>query len=140
MPHTFYTRTYKPDGIPTMILPSVTSISDLIDQNGQVRLDFATRALGVTKAEFARAAGLTRDSISRTNRLESKATQRRLRDVVEILFRLIPWAGSFPQAFAWYRANAIPSFGHLTPEELVQDGHIDAVKAYLTDMALGAYE
>lgn len=140
MPPVFDTRAYTSGGGTPMILPPVTSISDLIDSNGHVRLDVATRALGITKGEFAKASGLTRDSISRTNRLESRATQRRLREVVEILFRLIPWAGSFPQAFAWYRAYAIPSFGNLTPEELVQDGHVEAVRAYLMEMALGAYE
>lgn len=123
-----------------MLLARPLSLSDLIDQDGLVDLDYTTHVLGVTKAEFAKASGLTRDSISRNARLNSKATQRRLREVAEILFRLMPWAGSFPQAFAWYRAYSIPSFGDLTSEELVREGHVDAVKSYLTDIAMGAYE
>jgi hypothetical protein len=122
-----------------MILPSVTSISDLIAPDGKVQLDVAIQALGITKAEFAKASGLSRDSISRVVRLDSRATQTRMRDVVEILYRVTPWAGSLPQAFAWYRAQAIPSFGDRTPEEIVKEGHADAVKAYLGRIAVGGF-
>ena len=123
-----------------MLLARPLSLSDLINQEGLVDLDYTTHALGVTKSEFAKASGLSRDAISRQSRLNARATQNRLREVVEILFRITPWAGSLPQAFAWYRAYAIPSFGDLTPEELVREGHAGAVKSYLTDIALGAYE
>ena len=49
------------------------------------------------------------------------ATQARLRDVIEILGRVRPWAGGSPQqAFAWYRSQPLPSLGDQTAEALVK--------------------
>jgi hypothetical protein len=44
-----------------------------------------------------------------------------------------------PQAFAWYRAQPIPSFGDQTPEDLVKEGRAEAVKAYIGRIAVGGY-
>jgi hypothetical protein len=59
--------------------------------------------------------------------------------MVEIVKRVLPWAGSVPQAFAWYRAQSLPGFGDRTAEDLVKEGRAEAVKAYLSRIAVGGY-
>jgi len=95
--------------------------------------------LRVSRAELAAASGLSREAVSKTARLRSPSTQRRLREMVEVITRVLPWAGSVPQAFAWYRAQPIPSFGDQTAEDLVKEGRAEAVKAYFARIAVGGY-
>ena len=67
----------------------------------------------------------------RQRELTAPATQGRLRDVHrDHRRRVLPWAGSVPHAFAWYRAQPLPSFGDQTAEDLVKAGRAEAVKAY----------
>jgi hypothetical protein len=114
-------------------------LSQLIGKDGFVSATRLTDELRITKQELAIASGLSRDSISKTGRLKSVATQARLRDLVEIIGRILPWAGSLQQAFAWYRAEPLPSFGDQTAEDLVKEGRADAVKKYLSRIAVGGY-
>jgi hypothetical protein len=114
-------------------------IDDVIRPDGMVETQRLSERLRVTKGELALAAGLSRDAVAKTARLESPSTQARLRDMVEIINRVMPWAGSVPQAFAWYRAQNLPSFGDRTAEDLVKEGRADAVKAYLARIAVGGY-
>ena len=88
---------------------------------------------------YKRQSGLSRTSISKTTRLQSPATQTRLREVAEIVNRILPWCGSVPQAFAWYRSQPIPAFGDLTAEDLVRMGRTDHLMSYLAGIALGGY-
>lgn len=115
------------------------AVSDLVTTEGLVEPNRLSARLHVTKLELARAAGLSRDAVSKTARLESAATQARLRDMVEIIARVQPWAGSLPQAFAWYRAQPLPSFGDQTAEDLVKAGRAEHVKAYLSRIAVGGF-
>lgn len=121
-----------------MALP-LFAMDDVIAGDGSIETGRLSERLRVSKVELAAAAGLSRDSVSKTARLKSPATQSRLRDVVEIIARVLPWAGSVPQAFAWYRAQPLPSFGDQTAEDLVKAGRAEAVKAYLARIAVGGY-
>jgi hypothetical protein len=114
-------------------------IEELIPPDGVIETGRLSRRLRISKMELAAAAGLSRDAVSKTARLNAPATQRRLRDMVEIMTRVLPWAGSVPQAFAWYRAQPLPSFGDQTAEDLVKEGRAEAVKAYLARVAVGGY-
>lgn len=107
--------------------------------DGSIAADRLSQELRVTRLELAQAIGLSRDAVSKTDRLGSRATQARLRDIVEIITRVLPWAGSVPQAFAWYRAQPLPSFGDQTAEDLVKQGRAEAVKRYLARIAVGGY-
>lgn len=109
------------------------------DPDGAVAADRLSDILRVTRAELAITLGLSRDAISKTTRARSPSTQSRLRDMVEILNRVRPWAGSPPQAFAWYRSQPLPSFGDQTAEALVKEGRAEAVKRYLDRIAVGGY-
>jgi hypothetical protein len=114
-------------------------LRDTLTADGEVAVDRLTAALHVTKAELASAFGLSRDAVSKSARRHSRTTRARLRDGVEIINRVLPWAGSGPQAFAWYRAQPLPSFGDQTAEELVKQGRADAVRRYLGRIAVGGY-
>ncbi len=72
-------------------------------------------------------------------RLRAPATQARLREVTEIINRILPWCGSVPQAFSWYRSQSIPAFGDQTAEDLVRARRARHVMSYLSGIALGGY-
>src|SRR4051812_5597182 len=97
-------------------------LDDVISSNGSVQADRLSTVLRVTKTELAAASGLSRDAVSKTRRLQAPAPQTRLREVAETINRILPWCGSVPQAFAWYRSQPIPAFGDQTAEDLVRAG------------------
>ena len=118
---------------PTDVLPSV-----MTDQ-GFIATDRLAQVLHITKAELASATGLSRDAVSKRDRLASRKTQARLRDTVEIINRVAHWAGSPGHAFAWFRSQPLPSFGDKTAEDLVKEGRSQAVKDYLSRIAEGGF-
>ena len=95
--------------------------------------------LHITLSELALTLGISRDSVTKTARLQSKATQARLRDMLEILNRTEPWAGSLLGAYAWYRSKGLASFGDATAETLVRQGRGDDVRKYLDRVAAGGF-
>lgn len=119
--------------------PPAFAMDDVVAPDGSIETGRLSARLRVSKIELAAAAGLSRDAVSKSARLRAPATQGRLRDMVEIIGRVLPWAGSVPQAFAWYRAQPLPSFGDQTAEDLVKAGRAEAVKAYLARIAVGGY-
>jgi Protein of unknown function (DUF2384) len=115
------------------------SMSEVVRSDGTIETDRLSATLRISKTELAAASGLSRDAVSKTARLKAPSTQARLRDMVEIIGRVLPWAGSVPQAFAWYRAQPLPSFGDQTAEDLVKEGRAEAVKGYLARIAAGGF-
>lgn len=97
------------------------------------------RQLHVNKTQLADILGVGADSLRRKNRERAARVQTRMRDMVEIINRVQPWAGSVNQAFAWYRSQPLPSFGGQTAEELVKEGRAAAVKQYLARINEGGY-
>ena len=116
-----------------------TFLDDVISRDGMVEPDRLSTVLRITKGELAAAAGLSRDAVSKTRRVQAPATQTRLREVAEIINRILPWCGSVQQAFAWYRSQSIPSFGDQTAEDLVRAGRAEHVMSYLSRIAVGGY-
>jgi hypothetical protein len=115
------------------------SMSEVVRPDGTIETNRLSATLRISKTELAAASGLSRDAVSKTARLKAPSTQARLRDMVEIIGRVLPWAGSVPQAFAWYRAQPLPSFGDQTAEDLVKEGRAEAVKGYLARIAAGGF-
>jgi transcriptional regulator with XRE-family HTH domain len=111
----------------------------VINDDGLVASSALAKELHITKSDLAEVTGLSRDSVSKTARLKSKATQTRLRDTVEIINRVTEWSGSVGRAFAWFRSQPLPSFGDKTAEDLVKEGRARAVKDYLSRIADGGY-
>ena len=120
-------------------MASLAFLSYVSGDNGGVSADRLSTVLHITKSELALAAGLSRDAVSKTARRSSVATQSRLRDMSEIINRVIPWAGSELAAYAWYRSQPLPSFGDATAEELVRQGRAESVRAYLGRIAAGGF-
>jgi hypothetical protein len=114
-------------------------LDEVMDPDGFIATERLTDTLRINKTQLATAFGLSRDAVSKSARWRARATQTRLRDVAEIINRVLPWTGSVPQAFAWYRAQPLPSFGDRTAEDLVKEGRAEAVKAYLSRLAAGGY-
>jgi hypothetical protein len=114
-------------------------LSSVISRDGVVEPDRLSDLLRVTKGQLAAASGLSRDAVSKAARLRAPATQTRLRDVTEIINRVLPWSGSVQQAFAWYRSQPLPAFGDRTAEDLVREGRAEHVKSYLAVIAAGGF-
>ncbi len=114
-------------------------LADTATETGLVAADRLSDLLHVTRGELALALGVPRDSVTKTARARAPATQARLRDMVEILNRVRPWAGTPLAAFAWYRSQPLPSFGDQTAEALVKEGRAEAVKRYLDRIAVGGF-
>ena len=117
----------------------VSFLGEVIEADGTVQPALLVLQLRITKIELAAASGLSRDAVFKRARVHARATQTRLRDLSEIIARVLPWAGSVAQAFAWYRAQPLPAFGDQTAEDLVKEGRAEAVKAYLSRIAVGGY-
>lgn len=83
--------------------------------------------------------GLGRDAVMRPNRVASARTQRRLREMLEILNRVEPCFGSALIAYAWYRSEPLAGFGGLTPMHLVREGRAAEVMDYIDAVEAGLH-
>ena len=111
----------------------------LIDEAGYITPRAVADEFHTTVKEIAALSGLSPDTVSKQSRFRAKASQQRLRDIVLILNRVLPWCGTPMQAYAWFRSEPLPSFGDLTAEDLVKRGMADAVMEYIGRMAEGGY-
>ncbi|MBV9882063.1 MAG: DUF2384 domain-containing protein [Sphingomonadaceae bacterium] len=96
-------------------------------------------AFRTTSEEVARSAGLGRDAIQRKDRMRSDKTQRRLREMVEIVNKVEPRFGSALMAYAWYRSEPLPGFSGQTAMQLVKEGRSSEVLDYLDAVDAGVH-
>lgn len=108
-------------------------------EGGQFAPGRIAEVLRTTKDEVARTVGLGRDAIMRPDRVASARTQKRLREMVEILNRVEPRFGSSLIAYAWYRSEPLAGFGGLTAMQLVRDGHAADVMDYIDAVEAGIH-
>ena len=92
-----------------------------------------------TNEEVARSAGLGRDAVQRKDRVRSARTQRRLREMVEIVNKVEPRFGSALIAFAWYRSEPLPGFSNRTAMQLVREGLAGEVLDYVDAVDAGVF-
>jgi len=111
----------------------------LTRSDGTIDIDRLTGTLHLTKAELATILGTSHGGLEKSTYLSSAATQRKLRDFAETLTRVTPWAGSMPQALAWFCAQPLPSFRDQTPADLFRAGRANALKAHISRIAFGGY-
>ena len=90
-------------------------------------------ALRTTSDELARSLGLGKDAIA------SDRTQRRLRQMVEVLNKVEPRFGSALLAYAWYRSEPLPGFSGQTAMQLVQSNRADDVLTYIDAVDAGIH-
>jgi hypothetical protein len=114
-------------------------VARYISADGLVDVDAVTSQFAVTKAALAQSLGLAEETLQRFSRVNAPKTQQRLREMLEILTRVEPWAGGMAQAMGWYRGQSIPALGDQTAEALVKTDQAGLVRAYLDGFAAGAY-
>ena len=95
--------------------------------------------LRTTSEDIARAAGLGRDAVQRKDRMRSDRTQRRLREMIEVLNKVEPRFGSALMAYAWYRSEPLAGFYRQTAMQLVRGGHPDDVLDYIDAVDAGVH-
>ena len=96
-------------------------------------------ALLTTSDELARSLGLGIDAIQRKDRIASDKTQKRLRQMIEILNKVEPRFGSALLAYAWYRSEPLAGFAGQTAMQLVHAGRADDVLAYVDAVDAGVH-
>jgi len=97
------------------------------------------KELRTTSEDVAHSAGLGRDAVQRKERVRSDRTQRRLREMVEVLNKVAPRFGSMLMAYAWYRSEPLPGFSGQTAMQLVLGGRADDVLEYLDAVDAGVH-
>ncbi len=96
-------------------------------------------ALRTTSEEIARTAGLGKDAIQRKERIRSDKTQRRLREMIEIVNKVEPRFGSALMAYAWYRSEPLSGFSGQTAMQLVREGRAGEVLEFIDAVDAGVH-
>jgi hypothetical protein len=96
-------------------------------------------AFRTTSEEVARTAGLGKDAIQRKDRIRSGKTQKRLREMIEIINKVEPRFGSALMAYAWYRSEPLPGFSGQTAMQLVRNGRAEDVLDYIDAVDAGVH-
>lgn len=96
-------------------------------------------ALRTTSEEVARSAGLGKDAVQRKDRVLSDRTQRRLREMIEVVNKVEPRFGSALMAHAWYRSEPLSGFSGQTAMQLVRNGRADEVLDYIDAVDAGVH-
>jgi hypothetical protein len=112
---------------------------EAFSEQGQFAPGRIATVLRTTKDEIAHTVGLGRDALMRPDRIASPKTQKRLREMVEILNRVEPRFGSALIAYAWYRSEPLAGFAGLTAMQLVQEGQAGDVMAYIDAVDSGVH-
>jgi uncharacterized protein (DUF2384 family) len=95
--------------------------------------------LRTSAEEIALTVGLGKDALQRRARISSDKTQRRLRELVEVLNKVEPRFGSELMAYAWYRSEPLPGFDGRTAMQLVQEGKAQQVLEYIDAVDAGVF-
>jgi uncharacterized protein (DUF2384 family) len=114
-------------------------VMQFLDTTGHIVVDRVADRFGLSKTALAETIGLTRETVYRPERANAPKTQARATEMLEILGRVVDWAGGEKQAMAWYRAEPLPAFGGRTAESLVKEGKAAAVRDYLDHVATGGF-
>lgn len=96
-------------------------------------------AFRTTSEEVAHTAGLGKDAVQRKDRVRSDKTQRRLREMVEVINKVEPRFGSTLIAYAWYRSEPLPGFSGQTAMQLVRGGRVEEVLEYVDAVDAGVH-
>lgn len=93
--------------------------------------------LRVPMTQLSRLAHVSRNTL--TGKAESPLVQARLGEIARIIAKAAELSGDEGRAIIWFRHQPIPGFGNKTAEELVEDGHADAVFWHLRGLEEGVY-
>ena len=93
------------------------------------------KALGVKVANLAQLTGVHRNTLRNPS---SERLQGRMREMVKVISAATELTGDVDKAIYWYRNEPIADYGHRTAAELVADGKVEAVLAFIRDLENGA--
>ena len=85
---------------------------------------------------MARLAGVHRNTVR--GNPASEQLQDRLRGIIKIIISAVELTGDVEKALYWFRNEPIADYRRKTAAELVAEGHLEAVLAYLEDLKNGA--
>ena len=108
-------------------------------EGGQFEPKKIAVALRTSAEEIAMTVGLGKDALQRRARISSDKTQRRLRELVEVINKVEPRFGSELMAYAWYRSEPLPGFDGQTAMQLVQQEQAQQVLEYLDAVDAGVF-
>jgi hypothetical protein len=94
-----------------------------------------SKKLGVKVANLAELTGVHRNT---PHNPSSERLQGRMREMIKATSAATESTGDLAKAIYWYRNEPIADYGHRTAAELVADGEIEAVLAYIRDLENGA--
>lgn len=114
-------------------------LENLSDEEGIITPRAVAEEFHTTIKDVGSLSGLSPSTLSKRERFNSKVSQQRLREVVLIIDRVLPWCGTPLQAYAWFRSEPIPGFGDLTAEGMVKRGKSTLVLEYLDRIAEGGF-
>lgn len=115
-------------------------VSSFVDSLQEPRTPYISpsrlsKALGVKVANLAELTGVHRNTLRNPS---SERLQGRMREMVKVISAAAELTGDLQKAIYWYRNEPIADHGHRTAAELVADGEIEAVLAYIRDLESGA--
>ena len=113
-------------------------LADLTDGD-LISPDKLASKLLTSKREIGETIGVSGESLSRKERISSRATQTSLRHMIEILIAVTPMVGNLVMAYAWFRSEPIVGFDGRTPDQIVKDGEFDALRAHVQRRLAGGY-
>jgi hypothetical protein len=116
-----------------------TFLNDISGPDGLIDLNRLSRVLLVSRNELTAAVGLGLSDISTPEGWASPTVQARLSEVAQIMDCVLPWCGSPPRAYAWFRSQPIPSFGGQSAKDLVCAGRAAHVVSHLERIAEGGF-
>ncbi|TIX42839.1 MAG: DUF2384 domain-containing protein, partial [Mesorhizobium sp.] len=94
-----------------------------------------SKALGVKIANLAQLTGVHRNTLRNPS---SERLQGRMREMVKVISAATELTGEVDRAIYWYRNEPIADYGHRTAAELVANGQVEAVLAFVRDLENGA--
>lgn len=129
----------RPSGRLGPTLATSELLRSLVGKHGRAEVSDVANAFGMSKMQLANSLGLSREALYKEKRAETAKVQTRMREMLEVIVRVMPWAGGQQQAMAWYRAQPIPAFGDRTAESLIKEGKAVVVRDYLNSVAQGNF-
>ena len=93
--------------------------------------------LRVPMTQLSRLAHVNRNALA--SKPNSPAVQKRLGEIARIISRAAAMTEDEGAAIIWFKYQPIVGFGGKTAEELVEEGHADAVLWFLDDLEAGSF-
>ncbi len=116
-------------------------LSGFLDSIQQPRTPYISpvrfaKAAGLSVQALSAMAGVHRNTLSQHP--ESVRVQQRLRDMIRAISAAAALTGDIDKALYWFLNEPIADYRHKTAAELVAEGHVAAVLAYLEELRAGA--